>query len=366
MFNNTRIMFLFILSILFFSCSEKKINSIQFKISGITDSIYNGSYVFLANDELLDSVQIVDNRFDFMGTVKSPTYSRIFIKATSETKWFWLENTKISFFIPDHDFSNAMVKGGKAQEMANLHYTKNESLFRSIDSLYNVYSIKVNELSLEEKGHIRALSRSLSDRTIKNTQDFVRTYPNCYESILTLNANRRSWGSEMTDNLFSKMADSIKETKYGKLLKRYLSLHSNLEIGDNYIDFEQENMYGEIVKFSDLKKKYTLIEFWASWCIPCRESNPKLMELHRKYNKDGFEIVAISLDENKQKWIDAIKKDQLEWINLTDYKFNDNAAAIIYNVNGIPDNILIDEEGVIVNRKVDAKTLEVKLESDLY
>ena len=176
MFNNTRIMFLFILSILFFSCSEKKINSIQFKISGITDSIYNGSYVFLANDELLDSVQIVDNRFDFMGTVKSPTYSRIFIKATSETKWFWLENTKISFFIPDHDFSNAMVKGGKAQEMANLHYTKNESLFRSIDSLYNVYSIKVNELSLEEKGHIRALSRSLSDRTIKNTQDFVRTY----------------------------------------------------------------------------------------------------------------------------------------------------------------------------------------------
>ena len=162
------------------------------------------------------------------------------------------------------------------------------------------------------------------------------------------------------------MADSIKETKYGKLLKRYLSLHSNLEIGDNYIDFEQENMYGEIVKFSDLKKKYTLIEFWASWCIPCRESNPKLMELHRKYNKDGFEIVAISLDENKQKWIDAIKKDQLEWINLTDYKFNDNAAAIIYNVNGIPDNILIDEEGVIVNRKVDAKTLEVKLESDLY
>lgn len=154
------------------------------------------------------------------------------------------------------------------------------------------------------------------------------------------------------------MNKDIQETSYGVKLLKHLKLNVNPQIGDKYVDFTQQDTNNQDVKFSEVKNKYTLIEFWASWCAPCRKSNPELIKVYNTYHKNGFEIVGVSIDENEANWLSAIKQDSLPWVNLTDLKFVDNEAHIIYNVNGVPDNVLIDDNDIIIGRYLKAKELD--------
>ncbi|WP_082794000.1 peroxiredoxin family protein [Roseivirga seohaensis] len=120
----------------------------------------------------------------------------------------------------------------------------------------------------------------------------------------------------------------------------------------------QANVDGQTIQLSELKGKYTLIEFWASWCGPCRAFNPELVEL---YNDQGFEILGVSLDSNKEKWEKAIEKDGLTWPNVSDLKGDNNEAAMIYGVRDIPDNFLIDENGIIIDRFIRGEKLQMRL-----
>jgi thiol-disulfide isomerase/thioredoxin len=167
----------------------------------------------------------------------------------------------------------------------------------------------------------------------------------------------------LAQELFLLMDNRTQNTYYGKLVSRYLKLNLNPQIGNKYVDFEQQNLNGEIVEFSEVKGHYTLIEFWASWCGPCRKSYPELKEIYRVYKNRGFEIVGVSIDQNKENWQKAIKGDGLPWVNLTDFMVNDNEAVIIYNVSTVPDNVLIDNQGIIIGRNLENKALAEKLET---
>ncbi|MBO6201507.1 MAG: TlpA family protein disulfide reductase, partial [Chryseobacterium sp.] len=114
-------------------------------------------------------------------------------------------------------------------------------------------------------------------------------------------------------------------------------------------------------KLSKLLGKVTLLEFWASWCAPCRKENPNLVKTYQKFKPKGFEIVSISLDNEKKKWSDAIKKDGLEWANFCDFEVWDNKASLIYGVYEIPDNFLIDQNGKVVARNIHGEELTKKL-----
>ncbi|HTO34757.1 MAG TPA: TlpA disulfide reductase family protein [Flavobacterium sp.] len=110
-----------------------------------------------------------------------------------------------------------------------------------------------------------------------------------------------------------------------------------------------------------MKGKYTLLEFWASWCGPCRSFNPELMEQYELYKEEGFEILSVSLDTDKEKWEKAIQKDGLTWPNVSDLRGENNEAAMIYGVRDIPDNFLIDENGIIIARFIRGESLKNKL-----
>ena len=114
-------------------------------------------------------------------------------------------------------------------------------------------------------------------------------------------------------------------------------------------------------KLSDFKGKIFLLEFWASWCGPCRKENPNLNKIYKIFKSNGFEIVSVSLDNNKKSWIKAIKEDNLSWEQLSDLNGDYNKAAIIYGVSTIPDNFLIDKDGKIIGRKLKGEELIKKL-----
>lgn len=195
-------------------------------------------------------------------------------------------------------------------------------------------------------------------------RDFIKEFPYTNTSAKKLNTYKTTWKKDTIINLFKLLPKEIKESKHGKSISKFIQINKNPQIGEKFIDFEQENINGEKIKLSDIKAKYILVEFWASWCGPCRQSNPDLLKTYKRFNNKGFEILGVSLDSNKEDWLNAVKKDKLIWENVSDLiNGSDNEAGLIYGVNGIPDNILINGEGIIIARRlVGEGILEKKLE----
>lgn len=133
-------------------------------------------------------------------------------------------------------------------------------------------------------------------------------------------------------------------------------------IGNEAPEIALPNPEGEIVKLSSLRGKVVLIDFWASWCRPCRRENPNVVRLYNKYKDKGFEVFSVSLDSRKDSWIKAIQDDKLTWTHVSDLKKWRNAAAQDYGVSSIPATVLIDKEGKIIASKLRGPSLEKKLE----
>ncbi|MCV6608455.1 MAG: TlpA family protein disulfide reductase, partial [Campylobacterales bacterium] len=142
-----------------------------------------------------------------------------------------------------------------------------------------------------------------------------------------------TWGKEKTKALFTSFSKENKDSEYGKKILRYLELSKEPKIGEHFVDFKMADTNGEFKQLSSIKGKVILLEFWASWCGPCRKENPHLVKTYNTYAPKGFEIFAISLDQHKNSWLTAIEKDKLTWMHVSDLSGADNKAGLIYGVS---------------------------------
>ena len=145
-------------------------------------------------------------------------------------------------------------------------------------------------------------------------------------------------------------------------IERRYNVLTQFQVGKVAPDFTQNTPEGEELKLSDLRGKYILIDFWASWCGPCRRENPNVVRMYDKYKAKGFDILGVSLDRDQGRWLKAIEQDQLGWLHVSDLKGWQNAVAKQYNITSIPKTILLDPEGKIIGKNLRGPSLEQKLE----
>jgi len=143
------------------------------------------------------------------------------------------------------------------------------------------------------------------------------------------------------------------------------SSKGNLEIGSYAPDFSFPNPEGKHISVSDFKGKYLFLDFWASWCTPCRKENPDFVKIYDQFRGQNFEILGIALDKKRENWIDAIKADGLEWPQVSDLKYFDSEIIELYNIQSVPTTILLDPQGKIIAKNLHAKDLE-NLLSDIF
>ncbi|MBI2730616.1 MAG: TlpA family protein disulfide reductase [Sphingobacteriales bacterium] len=141
------------------------------------------------------------------------------------------------------------------------------------------------------------------------------------------------------------------------------SLHAQISVGQQAPDLSLPGKNGDTIKLSSLRGKIVLLDFWASWCVPCRRNNPFLVYLYKKYKSKGLEIYGLSIDEEKNRWLGAVKKDKLSWLQVVDDKGWDAPSTLTYGVEAIPANFLLDSDGKIVAIDLEGQELEKKIKS---
>ena len=164
--------------------------------------------------------------------------------------------------------------------------------------------------------------------------------------------------------LYNRLPEASKNTEEGQSIKEYLDRMTLLAPGTVFADFTMPDNNGKPFKLKDVHAKYILVDFWASWCGPCRAEHPHLLEVYDKFRKKGFEIIGVSLDEEKQPWLNAIEKDKLTWPQVSELNYRENTLAKKYKVDGIPFIVLLDENRKIVaipQRSYDVEKLLTEL-----
>lgn len=313
-------------------------NAGHFMLAGTTNQIPDGTILYLTetlSNQVVDSMQVIKNKFQAEGHMAvSPTNYYLHTKDFSEYASLWIEAGHMTFDASATDFENAIITGSKTQSEVDHYFPRNTS--------------------------------DLSDEEVERMAiEFIQKHPDNRLSVSMLAGYSPNWGAVKVKQLYDPFSQANKESEYGRRVWQYITLSKDYQIGDSYTDFEMKNPKEELIKVSDHLGKVTLLEFWASWCGPCRQRNPELRQIYKKYHPQGFEIIGISLDFSKKDWEKAIVKDSLTWLQVSDLKGRNSLAGIMYGVNAIPDNFLLDSNGLVIGKYVWGEELERAIEKGM-
>jgi len=349
----------------------------NFHLSGTITGVTATTKAFLnytdGSKTVRDSVLLLKGKFAFTGTVSRPLKAYLsLLPANQVVKQFkigdvlpavdgielMLEPAEIR--IEGKNLASAQISAGPAQA----DFAVYKHLIDSVgESVYQIWKAQQEMLPEDSAAAFKRLIFARSSKIRQATKGFVVSHPNAQVSfdMLTDNAVIIQYPQEF-EEMYNAISPVYKSSAEGKLVAERLALVKQFAIGKPAIDFSQMDDKGKMVSLAEVNKgKYVLIDFWASWCGPCRMEYPYLKKAYARFKDKNFEIIGISLDDKKPLWLDAIKSNGFEWIELCDLKGRQNAVAKAYGVAAIPQSLLIDPNGKIIAKNLRGDDLLEKL-----
>jgi len=217
---------------------------------------------------------------------------------------------------------------------------------------------KFKNATAEEKALIEKERNILKKERYKKTREFIAVHPTSFFSLYLISLYREY---DEIKPLYGALGQSAKQTVQGQRFAKNLAVLEKNQLGMQMTDFTQSDIKGHPVKFASFKGKYVLVDFWASWCMPCRAENPNVLKAYNAFKDKGFTVIGISLDDKAANWKKAVRDDKMPWTQLSDLKGWKNDLSVSLGIQAIPSNFLIDPSGKIIAKDLRGKMLEDKL-----
>ncbi len=319
--------------------NDKTSGAAGFIVSGHLENLSDGTiYLMKAGDyigytfETVDSAKIVNGDFNFSGKVDFPEMYYL-ATVTNESISFFVENTEIQIEGNLAELDNVKINGSTNQN-------KLVEIQGHLDSLGN------------EEDKRQYIKQFIQENSTSEIAPYL---------LLEYIFNLATY--EELESYYSLLSPEISQHRYTKRIENQMNILKSVMTGNLAPDFVLKDTSGNDVSLSSLKGSYVLIDFWASWCGPCRKENPAMIKLYNELKAEGvlFEIIGVAADFVEDRWKRAIVKDKLPWINVSDVKGFDGKALKLFGIKSIPYTVLLDKEGKIVEKGLTGEELRAKL-----
>ncbi len=349
----------------------------QFSIKGKVGSLNSPARAYIlysANDQTtLDSVTLQNGNFEFKGTIQAPAGATITISHNGKPFNELHKRDELNIYLeakpmvltPADSIANATIPNSQINDDDKKLQAALKPSSQKYSQLYKEYRATSPDSQKSATFQKRMQEREDAIEQEKNVVelDFIKNNPQSMISLFTL----EEYAGPVPDGekiapYFNSLSAEVKDSPRGKKYNIYISVIMRTAVGKPAPEFSQPDTAGKQIALSSYRGKYVLLDFWASWCHPCRAENPVVVAAFNKYHPKGLEILSVSLDDNRASWVKAILQDKLPWAQVSDLKYWKSEVSELYGVRAIPQNFLIAPDGKIVAKNLRGNELETKLE----
>ena len=311
--------------------------------------------------DTLASAPIQDGKFKLEGSVQEVSDAYLTVDGKRGRTPLIIENTTFTATLNPADNSQSKVEGTANQKVINDYLVISNDLMKKQSELYKEYTVAMQNQDQEKANEIRNQFEAYEKEAEAQEADLIKNNADSFVSAFIIASKMGGMEFDQLKEMYGNLGENAKNSLYGKKIAERIAKLEAVAIGQTAPNFTLNTPEGNPLSLADIKGKVKIIDFWASWCNPCRQANPEVVEIYKEYHPKGLEILGVSLDNNQEAWVKAIEDDGLTWNHVSDLKGWENAAAQLYGVNSIPHLLVLDENNQIIARNLHGQELKDKI-----